>query len=136
MLHALDVAMLHMFIFILPYANYLDLFFFLMIRRPPRSTLFPYTTLFRSPSRPEAHNALGIVYSNEGNLQAAREEFTRSIAIDPRDARSYNNIGNVDRAEGRLDEAVAAYRQALAPAPNYVDALNGIGGIEVQPDHP
>src|SRR2546421_9273590 len=25
-------------------------FFFLMIRRPPRSTLFPYTTLFRSPS--------------------------------------------------------------------------------------
>src|SRR5438067_5122145 len=27
------------------------LFFFLMIRRPPRSTLFPYTTLFRSVSR-------------------------------------------------------------------------------------
>src|SRR5256885_10508150 len=29
-------------------------FFFLMIRRPPRSTLFPYTTLFRSPVRCEA----------------------------------------------------------------------------------
>src|SRR5256885_8310039 len=28
-------------------------FFFLMIRRPPRSTLFPYTTLFRSPRREE-----------------------------------------------------------------------------------
>src|SRR3712207_8906857 len=28
------------------------LFFFLMRRRPPRSTLFPYTTLFRSRSRP------------------------------------------------------------------------------------
>src|SRR5438309_11927258 len=28
----------------------LSLFFFLMIRRPPRSTLFPYTTLFRSLS--------------------------------------------------------------------------------------
>src|SRR5208282_6271326 len=27
------------------------LFFFLMIRRPPRSTLFPYTTLFRFPPR-------------------------------------------------------------------------------------
>src|SRR5688572_32544470 len=27
---------------------YILLFFFLMIRRPPRSTLFPYTTLFRS----------------------------------------------------------------------------------------
>src|SRR5258707_113213 len=29
-------------------------FFFLMIRRPPRSTLFPYTTLFRSLGRPAA----------------------------------------------------------------------------------
>src|SRR5256886_13553434 len=29
-------------------------FFFLMIRRPPRSTLFPYTTLFRSVPRPDA----------------------------------------------------------------------------------
>src|SRR3989304_8910436 len=28
---------------------FLCFFFFLMIRRPPRSTLFPYTTLFRSP---------------------------------------------------------------------------------------
>src|SRR2546429_7071329 len=28
--------------------SYLFFFFFLMIRRPPRSTLFPYTTLFRS----------------------------------------------------------------------------------------
>src|SRR5437588_1946836 len=32
--------------FLLPF-----LFFFLMIRRPPRSTLFPYTTLFRSRRR-------------------------------------------------------------------------------------
>src|SRR2546430_9195060 len=30
------------------FVSFLFLFFFLMIRRPPRSTLFPYTTLFRS----------------------------------------------------------------------------------------
>src|SRR3712207_6857287 len=30
-------------------------FFFLMIRRPPRSTLFPYTTLFRSHDRGDVH---------------------------------------------------------------------------------
>src|SRR5436309_4814465 len=38
----------------LPYllpTSYFSFFFFLMIRRPPRSTLFPYTTLFRSPCR-------------------------------------------------------------------------------------
>src|SRR6476660_10132063 len=36
----------------------LFLFFFLMIRRPPRSTLFPYTTLFRSGFRPVARVSL------------------------------------------------------------------------------
>src|SRR2546430_17732001 len=35
-------------------------FFFLMIRRPPRSTLFPYTTLFRS-SLPECAYLAGII---------------------------------------------------------------------------
>src|SRR3712207_7325351 len=34
-------------------------FFFLMIRRPPRSTLFPYTTLFRSSLDVEPPDALG-----------------------------------------------------------------------------
>src|SRR5690348_17665557 len=33
---------------------HLSIFFFLIIRRPPRSTLFPYTTLFRSRSRAPA----------------------------------------------------------------------------------
>src|SRR5258708_27771609 len=39
------------------------LFFFLMIRRPPRSTLFPYTTLFRSQRRGKAavHGADRVV---------------------------------------------------------------------------
>src|SRR6266568_1493245 len=42
---------------------YLFFFFFLMIRRPPRSTLFPYTTLFRSSDQPalgprERHHGL------------------------------------------------------------------------------
>src|SRR3989454_6049487 len=31
-----------------------------MIRRPPRSTLFPYTTLFRSLQDPAAHDARGV----------------------------------------------------------------------------
>src|SRR5689334_25353758 len=37
--------------------SFLLFFFFLMIRRPPRSTLFPYTTLFRSWSTPPDHGA-------------------------------------------------------------------------------
>src|SRR5256886_11475436 len=46
-------------------------FFFLMIRRPPRSTLFPYTTLFRSYlSRWMLHLAEGLLAT--GDTAAAR----------------------------------------------------------------
>src|SRR2546422_6602158 len=36
-------------------------FFFLMIRRPPRSTLFPYTTLFRSRRHLHGEHPVGFV---------------------------------------------------------------------------
>src|SRR6266567_6382775 len=45
-------------------------FFFLMIRRPPRSTLFPYTTLFRSRPCPGPGQA--------GRLRAGLREGVRS----------------------------------------------------------
>src|SRR2546421_3115929 len=53
------------------------LFFFLMIRRPPRSTLFPYTTLFRSDgagSRPAA----GARSGEEGGGSPHRHQVRRS----------------------------------------------------------
>src|SRR5206468_13111584 len=42
---------------------YTCLFFFLMIRRPPRSTLFPYTTLFRSHHHIRKHARLAVILS-------------------------------------------------------------------------
>src|SRR2546430_4633692 len=49
-------------------------FFFLMIRRPPRSTLFPYTTLFRSGDS-RRHRAEGgghLLQGDEGYLPPER----------------------------------------------------------------
>src|SRR3712207_9562163 len=43
------------------------LFFFLMIRRPPRSTLFPYTTLFRSPEDRDQNLQPGLVHVYVGD---------------------------------------------------------------------
>src|SRR2546427_6907930 len=47
-----------------------------MIRRPPRSTLFPYTTLFRSPARRRleaAHLAVRVPGAGPAGAQAARQ---------------------------------------------------------------
>src|SRR5437867_11531224 len=54
-------------------------FFFLMIRRPPRSTLFPYTTLFRSEHLGDlAHVHLGTVGLGEAQ-QVRSEEHTSEL---------------------------------------------------------
>src|SRR2546427_4927187 len=64
------------------------LFFFLMIRRPPRSTLFPYTTLFRSVVRVNSplangtviHNATyGITSTETGPVPGRSEEHTSEL---------------------------------------------------------
>src|SRR5471032_3567319 len=52
-------------------------FFFLMIRRPPRSTLFPYTTLFRS-QRPVAIAPPGADFA-PGSRRVRSEEHTSEL---------------------------------------------------------
>src|SRR5256885_6514075 len=47
-------------------------FFFLMIRRPPRSTLFPYTTLFRSRKRLQQHRQVLLAREAARVYQHAR----------------------------------------------------------------
>src|SRR5258708_33392329 len=56
-------------------------FFFLMIRRPPRSTLFPYTTLFRSNLRYAATNISGLLQSARMRSDCKRrsEEHTSEL---------------------------------------------------------
>src|SRR6266536_6274017 len=72
-----------------PSLLFIFFFFFLMIRRPPRSTLFPYTTLFRSPLRCAPVSALrrrryraregGGVPGNEDGGRHARRSRPRSL---------------------------------------------------------
>src|SRR3989449_3969390 len=81
------------------YLSYLPLsffsFFFLMIRRPPRSTLFPYTTLFRSPIARAVRADKLTLAALEATLalyrdpEAARREIPvlRMLTTDPAELR-------------------------------------------------
>src|SRR3989440_9441282 len=64
------------FSFMHPYGLCFLFFFFLMIRRPPRSTLFPYTTLFRSPDSRTAARACRA--AKPSRRAAPRGPHTRS----------------------------------------------------------
>src|SRR5256885_6776736 len=67
------------------------LFFFLMIRRPPRSTLFPYTTLFRSPerNRPPARQgpALALLRHRSADQSALLQKVTAARGADRKSTR-------------------------------------------------
>src|SRR5471030_3475534 len=55
--------------------GYCLFFFFLMIRRPPRSTLFPYTTLFRSFA--QKNGEIFVTYPHEAHLSGPDRKSTR-----------------------------------------------------------
>src|SRR3712207_9009435 len=67
------------------------LFFFLMIRRPPRSTLFPYTTLFRSAR-------------HLGHVRARLLADVRDL-VDERDLGGQERVGGELDHLGRLDRS-------------------------------
>ena len=52
-----------------------------MIRRPPRSTLFPYTTLFRSPKVAYILNNLALLLQYTNRLAEAEPLMRRALAI-------------------------------------------------------
>src|SRR5438034_1714503 len=65
------------------------LVFFLPIRRPPRSTLFPYTTLFRSDQAVELRRA---VERRGGRLGPERPDFLLGVQGDPEPGRDLREM--------------------------------------------
>src|SRR5258705_3867538 len=75
--------------------NLISFFFFLMIRRPPRSTLFPYTTLFRSKSfRFSSKHCL-----DRGPHVSGDFEHTNSVS------QRHHSIEETDRKSTRLNSS-------------------------------
>src|SRR3712207_8962545 len=91
------------------------LFFFLMIRRPPRSTLFPYTTLFRSCSG----EACTAFWPMEAWARAAESSYTELGPPGP-EMREPKSVGKAeatgpgrDRKSTRLNSSHANISYAV-----------------------
>src|SRR5439155_23491481 len=87
-------------IFVFMIVFFLFFFFFLMIRRPPRSTLFPYTTLFRSVT------SVGIAVGN--TLEAVVGAYLVTKFAGGRDA--------FDRAQDRKSTRLNSSHVAISYA--------------------
>src|SRR3712207_7397799 len=84
-------------------SDVIELFFFLMIRRPPRSTLFPYTTLFRS-LWPGRHQRGGAGHGHRQPLplhRADRVAVGRRGAGRPPDGHGYRSEEHTSELQSR-----------------------------------
>src|SRR2546426_8387581 len=95
-----------------------------MIRRPPRSTLFPYTTLFRSAN------------ANQPDSSAKYFKLAVPAANDPKFAKEKRdalfNVARVYHAAQRWDDAVPGYKEYLAAYPSDVQAMAGLAAVYSQ----
>src|SRR3989449_4418733 len=86
-----------------------------MIRRPPRSTLFPYTTLFRSIQ-------LGLAEKNRGRPETATDWFLRAVELDPDSSVVQFYLGEIYYSRGLNSEALAALERAVELNPDNANA--------------
>src|SRR5438270_11023003 len=81
---------------------YSIIFFFLLLPRPPRSTLFPYTTLFRSQNQRYGSSHIGATAKDISNVvtDAASGVVDIFHGIDKAVADTWNNFWKDGKADG------------------------------------
>src|SRR3712207_7852515 len=90
-------------------------FFFLMIRRPPRSTLFPYTTLFRSES--DLETGVSLVVSGGHTLlvdvRGVGDYRILGRTLDDAAGEAFDKVAKLDRKSTRLNSSHANISYAV-----------------------
>src|SRR2546430_6862116 len=120
-----------------------------MMRRPPRSTPFPSTTLFRSPKNAHTHNNLAHALRATGQLDAAAVEFKEAIRLKPDYAGAHNDLAwllatcddlklREDRKRTRLNSSHSqiSYADFCLKQKNLVAAPHARGDRLLAPDCP
>jgi len=68
------------------------------------------------------HNDLGIVRDEQGDLQKAKAELERAIALDPKYALAHNNLGMVLAKLGDQEQARFHHERATSIDPQFANA--------------
>src|SRR3712207_8641648 len=92
------------------------LFFFLMIRRPPRSTLFPYTTLFRSARDVAVHQVLGRAPAEGHDDPAAEICRVEAVAVLFRPLERDRKSTRLNSSHANISYAVFCLKKKKTPS--------------------
>ena len=82
-----------------------------------------------SPNLPDALHLLAVIYAQTGHYQAANDNFSKAIDIDPTRADFYSNYGNALWKQDRTDEAIYYCQQSLVLDASRAEAHNILGNV-------
>lgn len=80
-----------------------------------------------NPRDAVAHNLLGMVLQQTGDLAGALGKIEQALALDPAYAQAFNNRGIVRQAQGETGAAIEDYRRAIALKPDFAKAQVNLG---------
>ncbi len=75
------------------------------------------------------YNHLGTYFSQQGDLDRARQEFAEALRLEPQRAEAHYNLANIFFRQGNLKAAEAGYREAIRLNPHYESAHLALGLI-------
>ena len=81
------------------------------------------------PNHEDAHNNLGIIFSNSGDLEKAKSCYEKALTINPKNFNAYNNIGNIFKELGDIENAINNYEKAIQFNQKHLHAYNNLGLI-------
>ncbi len=85
------------------------------------------TAVSLDPKLGEAHNLLGVAYSEKGMQDRAKDSYERAVKAEPADAQTLNNLGFSLYQNGNYRAAVDRLKRAVKLAPTDERILNNLG---------
>jgi len=81
----------------------------------------------RNPTNDRSHYNLGLMYQDQGDLEAALREFSTVAQMNPASSEAHNSLGVVYASLNQLEKALFHYRRAIELNPNYARAHFNLG---------
>src|SRR3989454_11400563 len=117
-----------------------------MIRRPPRSTLFPYTTLFRSAGKSKSAPqstplvAATVIVVTLGVLTWQQVQvwhdsatlWSYAVSANPDSSVAHGKVGDEMAIQGKLAEAIDHYREVIRLKPDDAEGETNLGAMLVR----
>ena len=93
----------------------------------PKSEMYLKQAIEKNKFLVDAHNNLGIIFLDRGDLDTAYSYIKNAIDIDDNYVIGYMNLGVIYEKRGQYDKALEMYKMAVSKYPNYILGLRNMG---------